>query len=290
MRMVKLINIILFVLILCSGIISAQTEQDSASFLFSADTLKPNQIPDTVKTSDSSDSCRLTVISNPESAQVYIDTLFAGVTPLENHIIKKGAYKLKIINPKSLQDWQNDNRSFNIFINGDTTLNIRFRYFYFINSNPYSAKVFKGDSLLGETPLRFFTDNELTGSLLVRKKNYKEYSFDLGTYNFGTGANINLIPKGLEADKDLIYKDRITQFNTKRSLIPILGTAAVSIASCVLAFNYKNIANDEYDKYLLRGNSKYLEESQNNDTYFAVSLAVMQAAVAGLIYFLFFDK
>lgn len=273
-------------------ILTAQTYQltetpDSSEV---SDTVKLSAVSDSLTASDTVKSHRLSISSNLDFAKIYSDTQFIGMTPLEDYILKEGNYKLKIINPKSLQDWQNDNQTIDLFINKDTTVNIIFNYFYFINTNPYSAKVFKEDSLIGETPLRFFRENELTGNLLIRKKNYKDYYFDMGSYNFNTGADIKLNPKGIEEVNDLVYKDRSTQFNTKRSLMPILGTGVLSIASAIMAFNYKNIANSEYDKYLLRGNNEYLQESQNNDTYFAVSIVVMQAAVAGLIYFLFFDK
>lgn len=273
-------------------ILTAQTYQltETPDSSVVSDTVKLSAVSDSLTASDTVKSHRLSISSNLDFAKIYSDTQFIGMTPLEDYILKEGNYKLKIINPKSLQDWQNDNQTIDLFINKDTTVNIIFNYFYFINTNPYSAKVFKEDSLIGETPLRFFRENELTGNLLIRKKNYKDYFFDMSGYNYSTGANIKLNPKGLEEINDLVYKDRSTQFNTKRSLLPILGTGAVSIASAILAFNYKNIANDEYDRYLLFGNEERLQESKNNDTYFAVSIVVMQAAVAGLIYFLFFDK
>jgi len=271
-------------------ILTAQTYQlsETADSSIVSDTVKLSAVSDSLTASDTVKSHRLSISSNLDFAKIYSDTQFIGMTPLKDYILKEGNYKLKIINPKSLQDWQNDNQTIDLFINKDTTVNIIFNYFYFINTNPYSAKVFKEDSLIGETPLRFFRENELTGNLLIRKKNYKDYFFDMSGYNYSIGANIKLNPKGLEEVNDLVYKDRSTQFNTKRSLLPILGTGAVSIASAIMAFNYKNIANDEYDRYLLFGNEERLQESKNNDTYFAVSIVVMQAAVAGLIYFLFF--
>ncbi len=279
-------------LLLYFRILSAQTDQLTETTDSSAvsDTVRFSAVSDTLTGSDTLKSYSLSISSNLDFAKIYSDTQFIGLTPLKDYILKEGNYKLKIINPKSLQDWQNDNQTIDLFINKDTTVNIIFKYFYYINTTPYSAKVFKEDSLIGETPLRFFRENELTGNLLIRRKNYKDYFFDLSGYNYGTGANIKLNPKGLEEVNDLVYKDRSTQFNTKRSLMPILGTGAVSIASAIMAFNYKNIANDEYDRYLLFGNEERLQESKNNDTYFAVSIVVMQAAVAGLIYFLFFDK
>ena len=280
------------ILLIYFRILSAQTDQltETPDSSADSDTLKLQVVSDSLTRSDTVRSHKLSIYSNLDFAKIYSDTQFIGMTPLKDHILREGSHKIKIINPKSLQDWQNDNQTIDLFLNTDTTVNIIFNYFYFINTDPYSAKVFKADSLLGETPLRFFKKNELTGKLLIRKKNYKDYYFDMDSYNFNTGADIKLNPKGIEEVNDLVYKDRSTQFNTKRSLMPILGTGALSIASAIMAFNYKNIANSEYDKYLLRGNNEYLQESQNNDTYFAVSIVVMQAAVAGLIYFLFFDK
>ena len=280
------------ILLIYFRILSAQTDQltETPDSSADSDTLKLQVVSDSLTRSDTVRSHKLSIYSNLDFAKIYSDTQFIGMTPLKDHILREGSHKIKIINPKSLQDWQNDNQTIDLFLNTDTTVNIIFNYFYFINTDPYSAKVFKDDSLLGETPLRFFKKNELTGKLLIRKKNYKDYYFDMASYNFNTGADIKLNPKGIEEVNDLVYKDRSTQFNTKRSLMPILGTGALSIASAIMAFNYKNIANSEYDKYLLRGNNEYLQESQNNDTYFAVSIVVMQAAVAGLIYFLFFDK
>ena len=280
------------ILLIYFRILSAQTDQltETPDSSADSDTLKLQVVSDSLTRSDTVRSHKLSIYSNLDFAKIYSDTQFIGMTPLKDHILREGSHKIKIINPKSLQDWQNDNQTIDLFLNKDTTVNIIFNYFYFINTDPYSAKVFKDDSLLGETPLRFFKKNELTGKLLIRKKNYKDYYFDMASYNFNTGADIKLNPKGIEEVNDLVYKDRSTQFNTKRSLMPILGTGALSIASAIMAFNYKNIANSEYDKYLLRGNNEYLQESQNNDTYFAVSIVVMQAAVAGLIYFLFFDK
>lgn len=280
------------ILLIYFRILSAQSDQlaETPDSSVVSDTLKLSEVSDSLTGSDTIRSHRLSVSSNLDFAKIYSDTMFIGMTPLKDYFLKEGNYKLKIVNPKSLQDWQNDNQTIDLFLNKDTTVNIIFNYFYFINTDPYSAKVFKADSLLGETPLRFFMENELTGKLLIRKKNYKDYYFDMNSYNYSTGADIKLNSKGLEEVNDLVYKERSTQFNTKRSLMPILGTGALSIASAIMAFNYKSIANSEYDKYLLRGNDENLQESKNNDTYFAVSVVVMQAAVAGLIYFLFFDK
>ena len=257
-----------------------------------ADSLSSDMMSDSSSAlaSDTARFHKLTITSNLDQAKIYSDTMLIGTTPLSDYNIKEGDHKIKIVNPKSLQDWQNDNRTLELKISKDTSINVMFKYFYYLNTIPYNADVYMNDTLLGKTPLRFFEDTELKGSLLIKMKNYKNYSYDLRNYDFTTGANITLKSKGLETVNDLVYKDRSTQFKTKRNIFPILGTAAASVFTAVMAFNYKNIANSEYDKYLLRGNPQNLQESQNNDVYFAVSVAVMQVAIGGLVYFLFFDK
>lgn len=232
---------------------------------------------------------KLNILSNFENAKIFIDTILVGKTPLQNYEIKKGKYNIRVLNPKSLKNWQNENRSYSIEINSDTTLYNNFRYYYYFDTTPFDAGVFKSDSLIGNTPLRFFNDNELSGNLIIKKKNYKDFIFNLNNYNFETGASITLQPKGKEIVSDIVYKNRGTQFKTSRPLIPVIALGAASIAGAYLSVNFKNTANNAYNEFLLSGSSESLETSNDNDVYFLISIIAMQAAIGGLIYFLFFD-
>ena len=95
--------------------------------------------------------------------------------------------------------------------------------------------------------------------------------------------------KGKIRTNDEVYKDKGTQFNTSRNLPVISGLGAVSIAAGFFTYNFKKKGNSAYDEYLLTGSQEKLDESKENDTYFVISLVLMQAALGGLIYFLFFD-
>ncbi|MEP7146942.1 MAG: PEGA domain-containing protein [bacterium] len=245
---------------------------------------------DSLMHADSAGSYSLSITSNLVNARIYLDTEFIGITPLINYTVKKGAYNLKIYNSKPLKDWETENKSLSVYVNSDTTFDINFRYFYYFNSTPDNTQILKNDTLLGSTPLRFFKDYKLTGSLLFRKINYKDYIYEIKNYDFETGADIVLQSKGIESVNDLVYKDRVTQFKTKRSLITIGALGLGSLAGGFFAVNYKNKANDEYDNYLNSGNPASLDMSKSNDKYFVISLVLMQAAIGGLIYFLFFDK
>lgn len=245
---------------------------------------------DSIASKDSLRIFKLSVISNVENARIFFDTLYIGVTPVYNFNVYEGHHKIKVYSPVSLKNWESENFVTDVFINEDTTLNFNFRYFYYFNSDPFGAKVYlRTDSLLGITPLRIFTDERLTGNVIFKKKNFKDYLFDLSEYDFENGLNVSLKTKGSEHINDVVYKNKGTQFNTKRSLVPIISLSVASVAGGFFAISFKNKANDAYNNYLLTGDNSKLEESQKNDKYFVISLVLMQAAVGTLIYFLFFD-
>ena len=230
----------------------------------------------------------LTVISKPDEAQVYIDTTMIGKTPIYKYTLKKDTYTLKIINPVSLKSWEEQNFQTELTLSNDTTIEVQFDYFYFFNSNPFNTSVLHKDSLLGLTPLRYFSEEKLFGNILFRKENYHDKIFDLKNYNFETGNYVNLEPLTTNVD-DIVYKNRDTEFKTKRNFIVAGSFGAAAIISAYTTIRFKNTANDSYDRYLISYDQKDLDEANRNDIFAAVSLVVMQAALALAIYFLIVD-
>lgn len=284
-------NIFVFIILSMNiGNINSQTDSSFAAENTEAELSDSLSEKDSVSLkTDSVKYFYLSVKTNIENAEVYSDSVLLGRTPLDTFRIKEGLHNLKIINPISLKEWRNYVIDLEAFIDKDTVINADFSYFYFINTIPFNVKVFNNDSLLGETPLRFYSDKMLKGFLNFNKKDYKDMVFDLKDYDFKTGLNIELLSKGKEKINDIVYLDRSTQFKTKRPLLPIIGSSLAVIGSGILAINYKNTANTEYNNYLITGNNTFLDEANSNDTYFTVSIIVMQAALGALIYFLFFD-
>jgi hypothetical protein len=160
------------------------------------------------------------------------------------------------------------------------------RFLYFINSNPFNAEVFYGDSLLGLTPIRFTSSDKLTGNIFLKKKGYKEETFNLNEYNFEKGINIYL--KSLFAiEEKIVIKDKGINFTKKRSLTGILASGFVALSSGLLAYTTKEKANDFYNQYLDNRSQSNLDKSNKYDLYSGISLVLMQVSVVGLIYFLF---
>ncbi|MBI5403797.1 MAG: hypothetical protein HY959_10395 [Ignavibacteriae bacterium] len=168
---------------------------------------------------------------------------------------------------------------------GDT---IREKYFYYINSTPFNAEVFYRDTLLGLTPVRFFSDEKLSGKVTVKKNGYANEEFDLSDYNHKTGKMIFL--KSLTGTEEkTVFKNKTTQFVKKRNLPGIIAASLLAVTTGTLSFNFKEKANDFYSQYVNSGNTNNLDKSKKFDVYFGISLAVMQVSVAGLIYFLFLE-
>ena len=86
-----------------------------------------------------------------------------------------------------------------------------------------------------------------------------------------------------------VYKNKPTAFNTKRDFVKIGSMGAVILGSAVSTIRLKQIANDAYDTYLNTHSQSDLDKSNRYDKYSLVTLIIMEAAFAGLVYLLFFD-
>ena len=162
-------------------------------------------------------------------------------------------------------------------------------YYYFFNTDPYNAEVIYKDSTLGYTPLRFFAKDKLDGNILFKKNDFKDKIFDLNNYDFNKGELLELEPINKKENK-LVFINKETQFKTKRNFNLIGGLGVGTLASFIATVHFKNIANTSYDNYTNTLDKSELDKSNRYDVYSALTLVAMQAALAGLVYFLFFDK
>lgn len=244
---------------------------------------------DSTALSGTSDSVSITVVSNAEGAEVLLDGTSVGMTPLNGHKTAPGIHTLKLINKNRLGEWQNENLVIELDLRSDTLVNAIFPYYYEFRSSPSNADVFRNDTLLGNTPLRYRSDYLMGGMVLFRRKNYRDLLYDMNTYDPITGANVILKKSDNYVIEETVKKNKGTQFKTSRNLPAILGLATASLAAGYFAFDFKDKANYQYDQYLLTGNKDKLDESRKYDKYFAAGLVLMQAALGGLVYFVFFD-
>lgn len=173
-------------------------------------------------------------------------------------------------------------------LNAQQTDSIPAGYIYFINSNPFNAEVYYKDSLLGLTPLRFISNDKLSGNILIKKKNYRDVYFNIGEYDFSRGAEIMLVSILPVAEK-IVIKDKRTGFIKKRSFIKVVTSGILAITTGAIAYTTKEKANDFYNHYLSDRSQSNLDKANKYDLYSGISLALMQISIAGLIYFLFLE-
>lgn len=243
----------------------------------------------------SQDSARFTINinSNIPEAKIYIDSINSGTTPLSNFKLSGGVHNIKIIHPLNTNEtsWEYENSEFkNFLLKSDTSIFVSFRILYIINSDPFNTSVFKSDSLLGYTPLRFFSESSKFGSLQLKKEGYKTKVIDLNNYS-GTPVNIfeKLIPEINYQTENIIYKDKSTSFAKKRNVPLLIGLGLTTLGGAFATINLKNKANNYYDNYQQNLNASDLNNSSKYDVYSLISLILTQAALGTLIYFLFFD-
>jgi hypothetical protein len=235
---------------------------------------------------------KLSVTSNIQEAKIFIDSIFIGDVPIFDLRLEEGIFDITVVNSSEKNNWKNENVMFKQFhLQSDTTIHADFNFLYFIRSDPFNASVFHNENLLGKTPLRYFNNEKLSGSFILKKPGYHDHVLDLTFYNFETGADVNLKPKNNLSKEEIVYKNKDTRFNTKRSFIPVISFGAAALASAYGTIHFKNIANDSYHRYLsdpVLYNSD-LNKSNKNDIYSMVSLGLMQVALAGVVYYLFLD-
>lgn len=234
-----------------------------------------------------SSSYNLSVSSVPDNYDVYIDSVFIGKTPVVNHKLKASSYTLKILNWSTLREWEIESKIISLDLKSDTSFTINFRHDYYINTIPTNASVIKNDSTYGFTPLRLFSKEKLNGSFLLRKEGYFDKTINIENFGFGNSIVETLTPNGVT--KNNVWKDKNTNFNTKRNfpLIAVLG--AVVAGGTFATFHFKSKGNDAYDRYLQNYNQADYDESKTNDMYSVIFLIASEITLGVLVYFLFGD-
>jgi len=238
---------------------------------------------------DSTNFYKLSIYSTPENCDVYLnDTILIGKTPVNSYPLKSTKYRITVISSTELREWNKENRVINVELVSDTTFSVSFRGEYFINTLPSNASVIKNDSVYGFTPLRLFTKEKLTGNFILRKQGYFDKTIDMSNYDFGKSIVETLTPNGTTIKND-VWKNRNTNFKTKRNfpVIALLGGAL--IGETYGAFSFKTKANDAYARYQQTFSKTDYDESNTNDTYSLLFLIAGQITLGALIYFLFID-
>ncbi len=227
---------------------------------------------------------RITIFSSPNQIKIRLNSVIIGETPLEKIEVEPGNYHLEAI---SLAPgiWNNTNISkrFTIKSGQDTTIYINFHHPVKINSIPYSAILYQENRQLGTTPLDIPFEENRGKEFRLEKPGYKTLTFILNNPDSKL-FTLQKIDLSSSYDESPSFTHSLFHKKTKTKFILIAGT----VAAHWMAFYFKNLADDNYEKYLVTGNpnlmNKYWDNTQKYDRISDISLGISYAFLGGLIY------
>jgi hypothetical protein len=236
----------------------------------------------------SQDFSKVSIYSNPENIKIRLDSVIIGQTPLISIEIKPGSHILEAITPTPGL-WNSNNQliTFHTKPNKDTTIYIRMDEKIKINSVPFHAKLHNEDRYLGLTPFTISYYENRGKTMRLEKEGYKTLFFVL---NEPKSQSFKLEKIELNPDNEnnsftySLFHKRI-----KSKFLFLTGT----VAAHWVAFYFKNVADDNYNKYLKTTNpdlmTHYWDKTQKYDRMSDVSLVVSYAFLSGLIYTVVWD-
>jgi hypothetical protein len=228
---------------------------------------------------------KISIYSTPNHIEVRLDSLIIGSTPITNFEVRPGEHHLEGLTPlEGLWNLNNIGEDFSIKSGQDTVFHIKFLESVKINSVPYHAELIRDNRVLGLTPLYIPFDKNKGKELLLEKKGYRSFRFVLEKkksqlYELEKIGNNELTEVERRSFTHALFHTRL-----KSKFLFLTGT----VLTHWLAFYFKNLADDNFEKYESTANqqqmNKYWDNTQKFDRYSDISLGVSYALLTGLIY------
>jgi len=226
----------------------------------------------------------LTIESIPDKVQVRINSVLVGTTPIKNYEVDAGYITIESISNEA-GVWNNNNIVQEIFtIPGqDTTLVIVFPKMIKVNSIPFHAKLLVNNQILGLTPMSVDFNQYRGKEFLLEKSGYKSFRFILEKQSsqLYTLEPLDLASRDEESSS---FTYGLLHSRMKTKFLFLTGT----VVTHWLAFYFKNLADDNFEKYSTTGNpalmQKYWDNTQKYDRFSDISLGISYAFLGGLIY------
>lgn len=228
--------------------------------------------------------CSLTIVTDIDSAIVYLDSVCAGKTPLTVDSLRAGAHVIRVLHP-AVSSWLTGDVMDTVVLSPGTSRRVRFRLpvSYGILTEPFGASVVAGDSVLGTTPLYIRTDLIRAGTpLRLEMQGFDTALVDPSREPGGIAKVILTKIWGSTWEGGSLFK-RSDDFAPGR--FKAYASAGVTILAGAAAAYFKVRADDQYQSYLATNNPALLHETHRLDTASAISLAVAEVGMAVFMYF-----
>lgn len=137
----------------------------------------------------------------------------------------------------------------------------------YLDTNPQDAYVFRGDSLIGNTPI-FINGNLLP--ITLKKNGYEDFLLQKEKINDRIMINLNFNGQPKEES-----------FFSTNTFYVLTGTAVLLGA---ITAHYKLKADDKFDEYKLTKNKNLLDETDRYDLISGITFTAMQINIGFILY------
>ncbi|HFE63220.1 MAG TPA: hypothetical protein ENK14_02245 [Caldithrix sp.] len=229
-------------------------------------------------------TAQVSIFSKPTNVSIRLDSVIIGRTPLTGLKVKPGTHRAEALAPDDgLWNESNQVKIFSVKAGQDIILRFRFGKTVSINSIPYQAHLFWNNQKLGLTPLFLPFEENRGKRFRLEKKGFRSLTFKLERQQ---PYIYKLEPLTLSQPEDEHISLARSLFHKRlKSKVLLLGG---SVIAHWLAFYLKNIADDNYNRYISASDprliNKYWNNTQKYDRYSDISLGISYALLGGLIY------
>ena len=227
----------------------------------------------------------LSVSSSPAGADVYLDSLYVGKTPIREYCLPEGSYRLKLYYP-SVFAWDALSREDTVDIAPQSRREKVYELgtVLRVQSVPAGGSVMYQGNDLGVTPLYLTSPAALKGQLVVQKEGFVPQSLPLSG-----SENVSLAVR-LKSKNGKLALPSADVLSERKTIGPNhwLTYASVStmIVSGVVSAYLKDRANRKFDQYVATTDPALLSSTRRLDRESAASLIVTQLSFALLTYLL----
>ncbi len=226
---------------------------------------------------------RFTIVADQPGATVFLDADSVGTTPLMLTLTQGGKRHLRLV-PGEATSWLVDPVSDTIDVDvlssrgTQHTLRYTFSSKVLIVSTPAEAEVWRGDSLIGTTPL---VVQRASPPLLLRKMGYADTTLDISQAPAGI-LKTSLQKVWKSAPDESLFKD----VEESRSSLRLYITGATTVIAGAASAYFKVRADNLYSKYVRTGDPNQLAEVNRLDTAAGIALAATQLGLGLFAYFM----
>ncbi len=228
-----------------------------------------------------SDSTKLNINSNIEGAKIYLNDIFIGRCPLVDYKVQPGSYKIRATNPNE-RSWYSQVSIDSITLKpGEVyTKFIELKYTYLINSQPTGADVFNKDSLIGKTPLVFYTISA-SEFISLKKDGYNDVEMIVKKASPNVYVQLELV----NPVSNHILSPYLNIDGTSLKL-PVFIAGGSTVIFGINAAWLKIKADNYYTNYQITGDKAILKKVKRYDRLSGISLTACQVSNILLAYLL----